>query len=60
MMPVRLLFGWAFAVASLAVGIYAAVRQERASMWSWGACLPARRRFVRAEAGRQKAAGLNP
>ena len=38
-MPVRLLFGWAFALASLAVGIYAAVRQERASMWSWGACL---------------------
>ena len=38
-MPVRLLFGWACAVASLAVGIYAAVRQERASLWSWGACL---------------------
>ena len=38
-MPVRLLFGWAFAVASLAVGIYAAVWQERASLWSWGACL---------------------
>ena len=38
-MPVRLLFGWALAVASLAVGIYAAVRQERASLWSWGACL---------------------
>jgi hypothetical protein len=38
-MSVRLLFGWACAVASLAVGIYAAVRQERASLWSWGACL---------------------
>ena len=38
-MPVRLLFGWALAVASLTVGIYAAVRQERASLWSWGACL---------------------
>jgi hypothetical protein len=38
-MFVRLVFGWACAVASLAVGIYAAVRQERASMWSWGACL---------------------
>jgi hypothetical protein len=39
MMPVRLVFGWALALASLAVGIYAAVRQERASLWSWGACL---------------------
>lgn len=38
-MPVRLIFGWALAIASLAVGIYAAVRQERASLWSWGACL---------------------
>jgi hypothetical protein len=38
-MPVRLLFGWACALASLAVGIYAAVRQERASLWSWGGCL---------------------
>ncbi|HLL75231.1 MAG TPA: hypothetical protein VK421_08170 [Pyrinomonadaceae bacterium] len=38
-MPVRLLFGWACALASLVVGIYAAVRQERASLWSWGACL---------------------
>ena len=38
-MSVRLLFGWAFARASLAAGIYAAVRQERASLWSWGACL---------------------
>jgi quinol-cytochrome oxidoreductase complex cytochrome b subunit len=38
-MPVRLLFGWALALASLSVGIYAAVRQERASLWSWGACL---------------------
>ena len=38
-MPVRLLLGWTLAVASLVVGIYAAVRQERASMWSWGLCL---------------------
>lgn len=38
-MPVRLVLGWTLAVASLAVGIYAAVRQERASLWSWGVCL---------------------
>ena len=38
-MPVRLIFGWACALASLTVGIYAAVRQERASLWSWGVCL---------------------
>ena len=38
-MPVRLVLGWTLALASLAVGIYAAVRQERASMWSWGVCL---------------------
>ncbi|HEY9284036.1 MAG TPA: hypothetical protein VIP46_11340 [Pyrinomonadaceae bacterium] len=38
-MPVRLILGWTLAVASLAVGIYAAVRQERASLWSWGVCL---------------------
>ena len=38
-MSVRLVLGWTLAIASLAVGIYAAVRQERASLWSWGACL---------------------
>jgi hypothetical protein len=38
-MPARLVFGWALALASLSVGIYAAARQERASLWSWGACL---------------------
>jgi quinol-cytochrome oxidoreductase complex cytochrome b subunit len=38
-MPVRLALGWTLALASLAVGIYGAVRQERASMWSWGLCL---------------------
>ena len=38
-MPVRLVLGWTLAIASLAVGIYAAVRQERASLWSWGVCL---------------------
>jgi quinol-cytochrome oxidoreductase complex cytochrome b subunit len=38
-MPVRLALGWTLALASLAVGIYAAVRQERASLWSWGICL---------------------
>ena len=38
-MSVRFLFGWACALASLAVGVYAAVWQERASMWSWGGCV---------------------
>ena len=31
-MPVRLLFGWAAALASLTVGVYAAVWQERAKV----------------------------
>ena len=38
-MPVRLIFGWACGLASLAVGIYAVLRQEGATLWSWGACL---------------------
>lgn len=38
-MSVRLVLGWTLAIASLAIGIYAAVRQERASLWSWGVCL---------------------
>ena len=32
LMPVRLIFGWAFAVASLAVGVHAAVRQKAARL----------------------------
>jgi hypothetical protein len=39
LVSVRFLLGWACALASLAVGIYAAVWQERASLWSWGGCV---------------------
>lgn len=38
-MPVRILFGCVFAIASVAIAFYAVWRQEAASLWSWGACL---------------------
>lgn len=38
-MTVRLFFGTVFAIASIAIALYAVWRQEQASMWSWGACL---------------------
>jgi hypothetical protein len=38
-MPVRQLFGCVFAIAAVVIAFYAVWRQERASLWSWGACL---------------------
>ncbi len=38
-MRVRLFIGCVFAVASVALAYYAVWRQERATIWSWGACL---------------------